>query len=177
MSDKFKISIDDVQDFLSKVAGLKWDKTVLTEQGRIPATKLGDLKFKNNNPVAIRTIDRSNNPNIINIAASPIYFATYVESFDYSDIDDVIEFAVEHDLSDLWIKFLVKKYGKDYQEYAEKFCQHEKNRIVLDTYAKVKRLDAEKRAILDEHKSKLNKYDSVSKLLYSNNSSTTLEKK
>ena len=177
MSDKFKISIDDVQEFLSKVAGLKWDKTIFTEQGRIPATKLGDLKFKNNNPVAIRTIDRSNNPNIINIAVSPIYFATYVESFDYSDIDAVIEFAVEHDLSDLWIKFLVKKYGKDYQEYAEKFCQHEKNRLVVDTYSKVEALDSRKRAILEEHKSQLQKYANVEKLLYGIDNTKSFGKK
>ena len=120
MGEKFKVSVDDVQAFL-RSGGLKWDKTIITDRGKIPATRLKDLALDHGNPVAIPTIDRSNNLNSINIAVNPISFVTYVESFDYSDIDAVIEFVVENDFSNQWINFLVKRYGKDYQEYAEKF--------------------------------------------------------
>lgn len=176
MNEDFKISINDVQDFL-RSGGLKWDKTILTDEGKAQATRLKDLALKRNDPVAIPTIDRSGNPNIMNIAVNPISFITYRESFDYSDIDAVLEFVVENDFSEQFIKFLVKKYGKTYQDYAEKFCKREKSRLVLDTYEKVERLDAQKREILKTYEAELKKYNNVENLIYGNNSSTRLEKK
>lgn len=177
MNDKFKISIDDVQEFLKTVVKLRWDKTIITPQGRVPATKLSDLAFNGSTPATLRVLDIKNNPITIYVGATPISFETYSESFDYSDIDALLDYVVEYNLSDLWIKFLVKKHGSNYQNYADKFCKHEKNLLTLKTYDQIEKLDSAKRAILKAHESKLKKYSDIEKLIYGNNNSKSFDKK
>ena len=176
MSEKFKVSVDDVQAFL-KTGGLKWDKTIVTKEGKVPAKRLNDLALKNNTPVDIRTIDRSNNPTSLNIAVSPIHFATYVSTFDYSDIDAVLDYIVEQDYSKEWINYLLSTYGKDYRDYVSKLCKHEKNLLVLNTHKKIEDLNARKKAVLKEHEENLNYYNNIEKMVYSNTDSFSINKK
>ena len=175
MSEKFKITIDDVQAFL-KTGGLMWDKTIITEQGKVPASKLKDISSQSN-PVAIHAIDRSNNLVDMNISVDPISFLTYVQTFDPFDIDAVIEYEVENDLTNQWIKFLVDKYGKEYQDFAVKFCESRKRLLVLRTDGYLSVFEAEKRRLLDKHGEELAKYNHAKKFIYGCSSESSIMKK
>ena len=152
MSKKFIISIDDVQEFLSTTVGLVWDKKIVSNHSVSHAMVLEDLTLQNGDPVTIRTVDLNGERQLVNIGVTPLSFATYVESFDYSDIDALIEFVVEDDFSDQWINFLAKKYGEEYGSYATGLCEEQRRLIIEESAEKLEEVKLIEKMIWDNHK-------------------------
>ena len=127
--------------------------------------------------MAIHAIDRSNNLVDMNIAVDPISFLTYVQTFDYSDIDEVIEYDVDNNFSNQWINFLVDKYGKEYQDFAVEFCESRKRLLVLRTDGYLSVLEAEKQRLLDKREEELAKYNDAENFIYGCSSESSIIKK
>ena len=122
MSEKFIISIDDVQEFLATKKGLKWDKNIVVDASKTPANNIEDLAVINEIPVCIQIVRpaRREENYIIHIGVTPVSFKIYKQDFGYSDVDSVVTFDVSSDLSEEWNIFLVQKYGDDYINYSKK---------------------------------------------------------
>lgn len=179
MSDKFKISIDDVQEFLSTTVGLVWDKKIVSNHSISHAMVLEDLTLPNGDPVTIRTVDLNGERKLVNIGVTPLSFATYIEELDCLDIDALIEFAIEDDFSDQWINFLAKKYGKEYGSYATGLCEEQRSLIVDESAEKLEEVKLIKQMILDNLKEEMGKYRNIQNKINSaiqNANNSNLEK-
>ena len=178
--NKSPATLIDVQQFL-KTHGFYWNGTIKSDNGDIVPRDLKDLDLYFNRPASINVSYILNNTkkySSMYISVTPLSFKTYDLSFDYSDIDAVVDYITDVDMSNDWIIFLTQKYGETYQRYVADVCKNKRNNLTINTHKQIEDLKIKRKQIIDKHTEEIAQIESIENLVASNikTSTTSFEK-
>ncbi|MFQ6724163.1 MAG: hypothetical protein ACLRFE_02385 [Clostridia bacterium] len=163
MNNSINITLDDVKDFLSAV-GHTWNGNVIINDETTKATSLNDFKYART-LTAMKLHNNQDEKEIKDVVITPTSFIFYQQTFDHSDIDATFEYEVETDYTELWVKFLLKKYGNNYKDYVKKLCKIMRQQEVNKAKYEFDRIKEIKKDIIRKLKVKLNFYQKLEDLV------------
>jgi hypothetical protein len=170
MDNKINLTLDDVKDFLF-ILGYTWKGAILLHglptyaedfsQSNGERRELTYLKL--HAPQSYTNSNTMLKPVVIDDTSFCFYEEVLV-----SDIDNTLDFELDQDLSEQWIKFLSKRYGKKYDNYIKDLCSIKRHQEIENSKRSLNSIRLIKLDIISKLKSQLNRYHNVEKWINDN---------
>ena len=151
--NNINITLDDVKQFLQTI-GYTWENEAFINNKWQAVTDICDLDMNRDVPTTLK-LYQNGNPVCNEVAINPISFTFYKQSFNHSDIDYIVNYEVETDYTEQWIKFLLQTYGKDYRNYVNRLCKKMRNDAVNTAKYEFDKIAIIKKDLLNKLKVKL----------------------
>lgn len=161
--NNINITLDDIKQFLQTI-GYTWENEAFINSNWKTATDICDLDIHKEALTTLK-LYQNGNPICSEVAINPISFTFYKQSFNHSDIDYTVNYVVEIDYSEQWIKFLLQTYGKDYRNYVNKLCRKMRNDAVNTAKYEFDKIKIIKKDLLNKLKVKLKYYQKLENIV------------